>query len=140
MRISDHMFWARNHITYHWNARCQLLLLYNSLWIMCLSASMQMLHIVSCLGLLLLSLCLVPVLTFFNTVFCIQFHFWSINPKFIQLQEKHLTSYYLYFPNLNKYEMLNFLRVWCNKIRSCYLLDHGIVWSAMQIGYKQLNQ
>ena len=47
------MFWPRNHITYHWIAQCELLLLYNSPWIIYLSASMQMFHIVSCLGLLL---------------------------------------------------------------------------------------
>ena len=84
----------------------------------------------------------IPTLTFSNTACCIQLHSWSINPKCIQLLDKHLTSYYLYFPNLNIHEMLNFVRVWvwCNKRRSCYFLDFWLVWSAMKIGYKQLNQ
>ena len=51
IKKSDYMFWQENHTTYHWNAACQLLQLYNLLWIMCLSVSMQMLNIVSCLGL-----------------------------------------------------------------------------------------
>ena len=83
---------------------------------------------------------LIPILNFSNTACCIQLYSWSINPKFIQLLDKHLTYYNLYFPNLNIHELLNFLRVWCNKRRSCYLLDLGHVWSAMKIGYKQLNQ
>ena len=72
---------------------------------------------------------LIPILTFSNTACGIQLHSRS-------------TTYYLYFPNLNIHEMLNFLRVWvwCNERRSCYLLDLGLIWSAMKIGYKQLNQ
>ena len=41
VKKSDHMFWPRNNKTYHGNAGCQLLLLYNSLSITCLSASIQ---------------------------------------------------------------------------------------------------
>ena len=35
-----------------------------------------------------------------------------INPRCKQLLDHHLTSYYLYFPNPNIHEMLNFVRVW----------------------------
>ena len=61
-----------------------------------------------------------PILTFSKTACCIQLHSRSVDPKFIQLLDKHLTSYQLYFPNLNIREMLNLVRlwVWCNKIRS----------------------
>ena len=53
---------------------------------------------------------LIPILTFYNTACCIQLHSWSINPKFIQLLDKHLTSNYLYFPNLNIHKNAEFFK------------------------------
>ena len=44
---------------------------------------------------------IIPMLAFSNTACCIQWQSWSINPKCIQLLDKHLTSYYHYFLNLN---------------------------------------
>ena len=78
---------------------------------------------------------LIPTLAFSNTACCIQLQSWSINPRCIQLLDKHLTAYYLYFLNLNIHESLNFVRVcvWCNKIRSCCIMDLCLVWSAVKM-------
>ena len=60
----------------------------------------------------IIGLILYLILAFFNAACCIQLQPWSINPKWIRLLGRNLTSHYLYFSKPNIHGMLNFVKLW----------------------------